>query len=335
VLVSAAITFMTCAAALSYAIIIGDSFSSIATLAGAPALLQRPNPCILIASVVLLLPLSLMRDLSALAVGSVLGNLGTLFTAGFTLLRLADGSYAPGGRFHTAIAAASRPALKASEPALGPGVFVLVSMLATAYVAHYNAPTFYKELAPPEGGGSKLPRFNKVVAGGFALAALLSAAIMSGGFLTFGAATQGLILNNYATTDALALIARVGIGASIVFSYPLNFNAMRGGFLKLLRLDMYAHRTDLHVAATVALMTAFNGLALFLKDLGLVVAVGGAVLGSAIVYIFPAIMFIANMRRKAAAGPLSAGERREVLLNKGLVALGAALGCLGAFMSLQ
>jgi len=113
VLVSAAITFMTCAAALSYAIIIGDSFSSIATLAGAPALLQRPNPWILIASVVLLLPLSLMRDLSALAVGSVLGNLGTLFTAGFTLLRLADGSYAPGGRFHTAIAAASRPALKA------------------------------------------------------------------------------------------------------------------------------------------------------------------------------------------------------------------------------
>ena len=153
---------------------------------------------------------------------------------------------------------------KASEPALGPGVFVLVSMLATAYVAHYNAPTFYNELAPPEGGGapahpatrnlstlarnpptpspspspsssrhppitlprprpsttvhaaccnrmpsraplslpaagSKLPRFNKVVAGGFALAALLSAAIMSGGFLTFGAATQGLLLNNYAS----------------------------------------------------------------------------------------------------------------------------------------
>jgi len=42
---------------------------------------------------------------------------------------------------------------------------------------------------------------------------------------------------------------------------------MRGGFLKLLRLDKYAHRNDLHVAATVALMTAFNGLALFLKAL--------------------------------------------------------------------
>ena len=38
ILVSGAITFMTCAACLSYAIIIGDSFSSIATLAGAHAL---------------------------------------------------------------------------------------------------------------------------------------------------------------------------------------------------------------------------------------------------------------------------------------------------------
>jgi len=36
VLVSAAITFMTCAACLSYAIIIGETFSSVATLAGAP-----------------------------------------------------------------------------------------------------------------------------------------------------------------------------------------------------------------------------------------------------------------------------------------------------------
>ncbi len=59
-------------------------------------------------------------------------------------------------------------------------------MLATAYVAHYNAPTFYRELASPADGSSKLPRFNKVVAGGFALAAMLCAMVMSGGFLTFG-----------------------------------------------------------------------------------------------------------------------------------------------------
>ena len=71
---------------------------------GAPALFCRPNPWIILMSVVVLFPLSLLRDLSALAFGSVVGNAGTLFTAMFTLFRLADGSYAPGGKFHTAIA---------------------------------------------------------------------------------------------------------------------------------------------------------------------------------------------------------------------------------------
>ena len=52
---------------------------------------------------------------------------------------------------------------------------------------------------------------------------------MVGGFWTFGSAAQGLILNNYATGDPLALLARVGIGVSMVFSYPLVFTGLRDG----------------------------------------------------------------------------------------------------------
>mmetsp|Transcript_916 Transcript_916/g.2844 ORF Transcript_916/g.2844 Transcript_916/m.2844 type:complete len:492 (+) Transcript_916:151-1626(+) len=336
VLVSAAITFTTCAAALSYAIIIGDSLASIATLAGAPALLTRPNPWIILTSVLVLFPLSLLRDLSALAFGSVIGNAGTLFTAMFTLLRLADGSYAPGGRFHMAIAEASRPKLNPSDPIVSPGLFVLISMLSTAYVAHYNAPRFYQELAANKDGSSKLPKFNKVVAGGFGLAALFCASIMSGGFLTFGSNAQGLILNNYATTDTLALISRVGIGASIIFAYPINFVALRSGVFGLLNLDRFAHRRDVHVGSTIALMMAFNGLALKVKDLGLVIAIGGAVLGSTIVYILPALMFLFNMRRKAKAGAIfTKGQKLEVLANKALLVMGTALGVLGVYTSLK
>ena len=57
-------------------------------------------------------------------------------------------------------------------------------MLASAYVAHYNAPKFYAELAPPADSSSKLPRFNAVVLAGFVLAATLSGVIMSAGYLT-------------------------------------------------------------------------------------------------------------------------------------------------------
>ena len=334
VLVAATTTFMTCAAALSYAIIIGDSFASIATLAGAPALLRRPNAWILLLSATVLLPLSLLRDLSALVGASIIGTLGTLYTTLFTTKRFFDRSYAPGGRFLEGLPL--QPSFGSSGSVINPSIFYLVSMCATAYVAHYNAPRFYNELAAPADGKSKLGRFNLVSASGFGLAAAISAILMSMGFLTFGSVSQGYILNNYATQDVGALIARLGIGVSIVTSYPLNFVALREGVCSLFNLSKYSHRNDFHWAITLLLLCTFNGIALVMKDLGLIAALGGAILGSAVVYIYPALMFIANMNRKKAAGEsLSKGQRTEILVNKGLVALGSVLGAVGAWSCLK
>lgn len=64
----------------------------------------------------------------------------------------------------------SRPAFvaaSAARPLINTRIFVLISMLATAFLAHYNAPKYYKELAPPADGSSKQAAFNKVCAGAF------------------------------------------------------------------------------------------------------------------------------------------------------------------------
>ena len=74
------VAFKTYVGGLSYAIILGDSFSSIATLAGAPAALRSSNTWIVLLSTLVLLPLSLMRDLSSLAIGSVIGTAGALLS---------------------------------------------------------------------------------------------------------------------------------------------------------------------------------------------------------------------------------------------------------------
>ena len=134
-----AATFKTYVGGLGYSIILGDSFASIATLAGAPAALRSSNVWIVLLSTFVLLPLSLLRDLSSLAIGSVIGTAGTLYTALFILARLADGSYAAGGRFNAMIAESARPlfaAPTAARPLLNPSIFVVVSMLATAFLAH-------------------------------------------------------------------------------------------------------------------------------------------------------------------------------------------------------
>merc|ERR1711871_966644 len=146
-------------------------------------------------------------------------------------------------------------------------VFVLLSMLASAFLAHYNAPKFYAELAPAEAGKSKLPKFNAVVGGAFGLAAALMGSIMAGGFLTFGGASQGLILNSYATSDPLAFVARLGIGMSIIFSYPLNFLGLREGLFAMFNQKEAAKKPAVHIAVTLLLMGLMNGAALFMKDL--------------------------------------------------------------------
>lgn len=322
--------FMCAAAGLSYSIIIGDSFASIAKLAGFTGVLASPNAWIVFLSTFVLLPLSLLRDLSALAIGSVVGTAGTVYTALFVFLRYFDKSYLAGGKFNLAIAESMRPVFSAptaARPLFNPSMFVLVSMLASAFLAHYNAPKFYNELESPPDGSPKLGRFNFVVAAAFAAAAGLMGSVMAGGFLTFGSAANGLILNNYATSDPLAFLARLGIGLSIVFSYPLNFVGLRDGILSIAGKAEEGKKNSVHVAVTVALMLLMNGASLFIKDLGLIVGLGGAILGSALVYIYPALM--------AACETSGAMGKAEKLMNWGLTGVGVFFAGLGAVMCLK
>ena len=71
------------------------------------------------------------------------------------------------------------------------------------------------------------------------------------------------------------------------------------------------------------------------KNLGLVVALGGAVLGSALVYVIPAAMGVASKLQKGKKTPLTTGEKAEVVACGAMGVTGVALGVLGAIMSLK
>ncbi len=55
-----------------------------------------------------LLPLCLLKDLSALAFSSIVGTFGTLFTAVVFGVRYFDRSYAPGGQFYEGLCPSAR-----------------------------------------------------------------------------------------------------------------------------------------------------------------------------------------------------------------------------------
>lgn len=314
----AALTVGTCAA---YAIILGDSFSSVAVTFGARGVLATRHASIL-ACAAALLPLCLLKSLAALAPSSIIGVFGVVFTGGFLGLRLKQGAYKVGGAFHSAVAPALRPAFGAvgTKP-LFPSSLVLISMVATAYMAHFSAPQFYYGLKD-----RSMAKFNKMTALSFAIIAAVTVAMTTAGFLTFGGATSGLVLNNYATADAGATLARLLMGFAIFGAYPICFAAARDALFEL--KPAWAKARGKFTQAMHLLITA-AGLAI--SDVGFVVSFVGGVLGSAIIYIFPALLLLATTKEQAGKGKGLSAER---LGCRAMAVLGVALAILGGGTSI-
>ena len=83
------------------------------------------------------------------------------------------------------------------------GAAILISMLSTAYMAHYNAPKFYWELS-----NRNASKYQAVVYQSFTIAILIMIIIACSGYNTFGMASQSLILNNYSMNDVYMSLSR-------------------------------------------------------------------------------------------------------------------------------
>ena len=177
---------------------------------------------------------------------------------------------------------------------------------------------YYVELENPT-----LARYNRVVYGGFAMAVGFFVAIAAAGHRTFGGSAGGLILNSFANADGLANAARALVGVAVACTYPLLFKGIRDGVWDLSgasEATAEKYRTPL-TAALVAL-TVFAGINI--TDLGFVVAFGGAILGSAIIYIIPSQIALSAVKK----GKMAMGGA-EKLACRGVNVLGYALGVLG------
>lgn len=92
---------------------------------------------------------------------------------------------------------------------------------------------------------------------------------------------------------------------------------------------------QLRKASTVGLLGAISVLAVFLRDVGFVASFGGAILGSAIIYIFPALIFLQTVKNQVKSGEIADYNtvRKEVIANKAIVGLGGIFAVIGATVS--
>jgi len=317
------VTFKTFLACLAFSMVLADTFSSL--------LESTRNTTLLAVTSLVLLPLCLLKNLKSLAPFSLLGVMGMAYTAVAMTVRFLDGSYLMSGdsqgKLVEQIASNLRPKFGnlGANSVLSPNALILVCMLSTAYMAHFNAPKFYLELK-----NNTLPRFNSVVSWGFGISIFLMGFISMIGFLTFGKACDGLVLNNYAGSDMWMGFSRIAVAVSLVFSYPLAFTGCRDGFLDLAKVPVDKRSSRTLNLVTVTLLGVITCCACKLTDVSFVLAFGGATLGNALTYVYPALMYRAVVAQQGRTN-----EKFGVNVSLASAALGIVMGTVGATMAVR
>jgi len=324
-----ACTSKTLLATIAYSMILGDTFQALfQTLLGkqfarSSVILGITGTC--------LLPLCLLKDLASLAPFSLLGIIGMIYTTFAMALRYFSPFYKlPDGALLADVATHLQPSFGSigASGIASPNAFILICMLSTAFIAHFNAPKFYTELKD-----NTIKRFNTLVYSSFAVSISIFASVASLGFLTFGQASSGLILNNYSTKDMIMTISRIAVATSLIFSYPLAFTGARDGILDLANVPPSDRSNSLLNKVTFGALAAVTAVALKIKDLTFLLSFGGATLGNALIYIFPAFMFrgaVNKMKDETKAK----GLKKEVGLSLLLAAVGAIMGGIGTRMAI-
>jgi amino acid permease len=213
---------------------------------------------------------------------------------------------------------------------------MLMSMISTSYVAHYNAPKFWNELQ-----NATVQRYNWVVSGAFAIAILSYVVIMSMGFLTFGGNSAGFILNNYSQNDGLATVARLAVGIGIVCSYPFTFAALRDGLAEAVGISEDAKERVYFHYMNLCMFIVITSLTTRLRNVGTVVSFSGSMIGSLFIYVIPALMNIGSyhklklMDENRQVSTTNWLDRVELCGNYCMAIFGIMLGVLGVIVNIQ
>ena len=336
-----------------YSAFAGDIFGALTSAAGLTGPLGKRWAALGAVTAGCLLPLCLLEDISSLQFSSVLGVGGILYTVLFHVLRVSDGTYAVAGgalaKLLPTKALPSWPSPKFSLWSVNKGTLILVNMLCVAFLAHYNAINYYKELDRPSE-----QRYKVAIAAGFGTSFAVFVTMMLLGYTLFGTTAQPLILNNFhRTQDVLATGARFATGLAITFAYPLMFAGLKSSMFSL--IDAAAgsgsksgsksvarngrHSKDkvaapgaskqVKQAAVVAALSVITAIAFKCseEDVSVVLGLVGSVLGCGVAYVLPGVLNLVHMRARKQGGLRNAPA--DVVLSHVLVALGTVFGALG------
>ena len=126
-------------------------------------------------------------------------------------------------------------------------------------------------------------------------------------------------------------IARIAVAVSLVFSYPLAFTGVREGILDMFKIKDRSN--SMLNKVTLICLSLVTLAAAKLKDVSFVMAIAGATLGNALIYIFPSFMFRGAVSKLGDRA--SKSLKREAKAAIWTAAIGMGMGLIGATMAVK
>jgi len=331
--------------ALSYSILLADTFEALAHTLSLRGMCLSRSFWILTLTPTLLYPLCNLQSLLSLAPLSVAGVAAVATTTCFLGWRCPSFNprspySAAGGALIGTLSSNLAPTFNTyNKPLFSPSSAILIGMAASAYLGHFSAPSFYGSLKPKSeksnsSSSQEMVNYNIVAALGFTSAALLNCLVMAFGFLTFGGSSSGLILNNFSLQDLGASVCRLLMVVCVLGGYPFLVSGVVEEFLQL----RGKHKTrqtsrEARKNATTCTLFLLTALSLVMEDAGFVIGFSGAVMGSFIVYVFPALLFLSHSKKIPKLSHPRRAQTIERIFCRFLVGFGAIVAVLGGFVS--
>ncbi|KAJ3014706.1 hypothetical protein HKX48_004999 [Thoreauomyces humboldtii] len=283
----------------AYAVIVGDTLPLVLSHVVASDSIIYPiissrRIMITLCTIFISLPLSMFRDVTALAKTSALSLAAIVFIVFAVLIA------------GPALPDADKGAAE-SISVLRPGFFQAIGVISFAFVCHHNTFLIYGSLKKPT-----MDRFAVVTRLSTGLSLLSCLILACGGYLVFTDKTHANILNNFPIDNALINVARLSFGANMFLTFPLECFVCREVIYNYIWAHpassssegsthedvMHLVDTRTHVAITAALSLSAMAIALATCDLGFLLELTGGFAATVLAYILPAACYI-----KLASGP--------------------------------
>jgi len=229
----------------------------------------------------LLLPLSLVKDLTRLRYTSFLSVTSILYLAGLLGVRCVQAAVADGGEA-AAEAARMRPAREVPVLLGGLPTFIY------AFSCHFN---FFAAIAGLRRSSERL--IVRVQVASIGLSLFVYVAVVGAVLLLYGTGTRADFLLNLDETDVAFDVAKGAYMLVLIAAYPLNCHPCARALLEGIRTPGAAATAELLRAATTAAVVGLSiVLAIYCPDISVALSLVGGTATASILYILPALFFL-------------------------------------------